>query len=162
MYQSLIEPVHVDPEFARSKWGEGQCVSMNTHAEINLSGRIYTFGLCGCHCALARRGDTVQLSHYSPLADFLHAAALRAFRPDSVVLWTPGEWLKTPEGGWIMAPASPPPLLKGLCQEIHGYDTMTEIGCDRMVDYNAGLVTAFRTPVTVFGGEQNPSGTALA
>ena len=148
--------LELDPRFCEAKWGPGRAVSMNAHAAVSEVDRIYTIGLCGCRCTVAKRGDRIQLAHYCPLSTSLHIHALRSFRPESVALWVPGEWVK--DGGrWKMEPKPEPAELLALCAEIHGYSEEREFGFEQMVDFNAGHVTAFGAPVTLPWSRREPS-----
>lgn len=138
--------VEIDPVFAGAKWGAGKAVTMNAHAEVAMTERIYTIGLGGCHCTVAGHGDKIQLAHYCPLSIHRHIDVLRSFRPDWVSLWVPGEWVKRGEF-WKMEPQSEPKELAALCQEVHGYGEARDFDDDGMVDYNAGRIFAFGCPV---------------
>lgn len=149
---ALLSSVELDSTFAEGKWGKGRAVSMNAHAEVSATARIYTVGLCGCRCTVAKRGDLIQLAHYCPLSTSRHVAALRAFRPESVEIWVPGEWVKDGER-WKMNPEPMPPELLALCSEVHGYSECMRCGVEQMVDFNAGRVFAFGAPVTALWGQ---------
>lgn len=141
----------IDPEFALKKWGPGICVNMNDHREVCAHERIYTVGLCGCICTIARRGNRVMLAHYDPGCKALHAAAIDLFRPEALAIWVPEAYEKT--GGtpaYRTAPPVAPPALKWYEPELFGYPTDVSIVHDQMVDYvGDGRVVAFGGSVDV-------------
>lgn len=118
-----MREIKLDPAFCEAKCGKGRAVSMNEHAEASLDSRIYTVGLCGCRCTVAKRGETIQLA-----------------------LWVPGEWIKRGER-YVMEPNSTPPDLLEMCADVYGYSELATFGIEQMVDFNAGRVFAFGEPV---------------
>lgn len=103
-------------------------VSMNEHAEVDATEAVYTLGLCGCLCAVARRGSRVILAHYSPTNISGLYTLLKAFRPSHGFLWASGVWVKGESGRYTLEPDDLPEVLSYLPLKIIPYDTSVLCG----------------------------------
>ena len=78
----------------------------------------------------------MQLAHYSPLWNGAHRAIVQAFRPERLIVVSPGEW-KQVEGKWTLVQSEP----WNIGEERVAYSTMQMLGermSARMVQYIAG------------------------
>ena len=116
----------------------GPAVDMNSHRVGSIADTLWTFGLCGCTATLAFRDDRVQLAHYSPLWKDGHRAIVQAFRPEWLIVVSPGEWQQV-DGKWTLVQSEP----WNIGEEQVAYSTMRRHGermDARMVQYISGKI----------------------
>jgi len=68
---------------------------------VNKSQNIGTFGLGGCDCAIAEKGDKVYLGHFPPTHKDRLTSELLAFGAEKITIFTLGEWVEN-NGKWEM------------------------------------------------------------
>ena len=78
-------------------------VMMFSSRIVDKSQNIGTFGIGGCTCAIAEKGDKVYLGHYPPTHESQLVRELLAFGAEKITIFTPGEWVEI-EGKWKMQP----------------------------------------------------------
>ena len=116
----------------------GPAVTMDSHRVGSITDTLWTFGLCGCTATLAFRGDRVQLAHYSPLWKNAHRVIVQAFRPERLIVISPGKWQQV-EGKWMLVQSEP----WNIGEERVAYSTMQRFGermDARMVQYISGKI----------------------
>jgi len=87
----------------KQELGVNNLVIMCQSMIINKSDSAGTFGLAGCTCAVAEKGDKLYLGHFPPTQNEKMILELLSFAPEKVTIFTPGEW-KENSGKWEIEP----------------------------------------------------------
>lgn len=87
----------------KKELGVNNLVIMCQSKIVTKTDSIGTFGLGGCTCAVAEKGNMIYLGHYPPTHNEKMINELIAFAAEKVTIFTPGEWVEI-GGKWQIEP----------------------------------------------------------
>lgn len=120
LVDALFKPHVIDQVIAEQMFGPGKAVGMNEYADVGVKDRIYTTGMGGCICVVARKGDTIRLMHMGGIEQILHP--LMSFYPEYSIAFVVGEhkWIS---GRWQVRAedTSQNRMLQSMCDVVVGY-----------------------------------------
>lgn len=81
-------------EDIRVQLGVDVLVGMNEYNIVDRNSSIGTFGLLGCTCVVAEKGNEILLAHFDPICKDLFVNTILNFAPEHITLVTPGTYVK--------------------------------------------------------------------